>query len=53
MDSTICYWKMFRNTTLKMVNFEPFFEIQKEMAKQVFGRVSMLKHTCFANDKKG
>ena len=25
MDSIICYGKMFRNTTLKMVNFEPFF----------------------------
>ena len=52
MDSTICYWKMFRNTTLKMVNFEPFVEIQKEMAKQVFGKVSMLKHRCCANEKR-
>ena len=36
MDSIICYWKMLRNTMLKMVNFEPFFEIQKDMAKQDF-----------------
>ena len=35
MNSTISFWKMFRNTTLKMVNFEPFVEIQKDMAKQV------------------
>ena len=35
MDSTICYWKMFRNITLKTVNFEPFVEIQEDMAKQV------------------
>ena len=28
MDSIMCFWKMFRNTTLNMVNFEPFFEIQ-------------------------
>ena len=24
MDSNIYYWKMLRNITLKMVNFEPF-----------------------------
>ena len=28
IDSIMCYWKMFKNSTLKMVNFEPIFEIQ-------------------------
>ena len=28
MDSIMCYWKMFKNGTLKMVNFEPCSEIQ-------------------------
>ena len=51
MDFIMCYWKMLKNTTHKRVHIEPCFEIQKDMAKQVFCKVLMLKHICSANDK--
>ena len=51
MDSIMCYWKMFKNSTLKIVNFEPFSRNPIGPGKTVFCKILMLKHTCYANEK--
>ena len=52
MDSIMCYWKMLKNTTLKMVNFGPVFEPnrtwQNNFLQDFDAQICII---CFDNDK--